>query len=82
MDTNNVPETIEDIKRKNSMEELKLLYDFQIHVITESISNLVKGEPIYSTILAVPLAYFLLEIAPLKANNISYFLLWLHQSVL
>jgi len=49
----------ETIPLENSLEDIKLLYDFEMKVVSESINILVKGLPIYGTILAALLVYFI-----------------------
>jgi hypothetical protein len=50
--------TTKDTENETLRDDIKLLYDFQMKVVTESINNVVKGLPLYLTILAVVIAYF------------------------
>lgn len=55
---NKKTEIIKSTNSEPSNEDIQLLYDFKMKVITESIANLVKVLPVYLTILAVLIGFF------------------------
>lgn len=57
MDNKNT-EIIKPANPGSPNEDIQLLYDFKMKVITESIGNLVKVLPVYLTILAVLIGFF------------------------
>lgn len=45
----------------NRLESIKLLYEFQMKLIDNAVNILIKGMPIYVTILAALVGYFLIQ---------------------